>query len=127
MSRKVIIVFNNQSTELSSSSEINKIIQQGEVISKENPKVGLPGVSRLINSAISKRQEDQRKQSFLEKKLLHKRENEFTMKTQNHMMDRAMKQSTRQFHKKFAHISKCVAYNAEKKLQLRMTKQNEYS
>ena len=29
-------------------------------------------------------------------------------------MDRAMKQSTRQFHKTFFHISKCLACNAEK-------------
>ena len=41
------MVFNNQSVELSSSREINKNIQEGAVIFKENPKVGLPGVSRL--------------------------------------------------------------------------------
>ena len=37
-------------------------------------------------------------------------------------MDRAMKQSTRQFHKIFVHISKCLACNAEKTLQLKITK-----
>ena len=64
-------LFNNQSIELSSSSEIDNIIQEGEVIFKKNPKVGLPEVSRLINLAITeketKRQEDQRIHSFLEK------------------------------------------------------------
>ena len=54
-------LFNNQSIELSSSSEIDNIIQ-------ENPTVGLPELSRLIDSAISKKQGDQRKHSFLEKK-----------------------------------------------------------
>ena len=47
---------------------IDNIIQEGEVIFKKNPTVGLPEVSRLINSAISKRQGDQRKHSFLKKK-----------------------------------------------------------
>ena len=70
--------------ELSSSSEIRNIIQEEEVIFKKNPTVDLPEVSRLIDSAISKRQGDQRKQSFLEKKILHKRENGFTMKTQKY-------------------------------------------
>ena len=76
--------FNNQSVELSSSSEIGNIIQEGEAIFKKNPTVGSPEVSKLIDSAISKRQGDQRKHSFLErKKILHKRENGFTMSTQN--------------------------------------------
>ena len=33
-----------------------------------------------------------------------------------------MKQSTHQFHKIFFHISKCLACNAEKTLQLKITK-----
>ena len=70
--------------ELSSSSEIRNIIQEEQVIFKKNPTVDLPEVSRLIDSAISKRQGDQRKQSFLEKKILHKRENGFTMNTQKY-------------------------------------------
>ena len=75
-------LFNNQSNELSSSSEIDNIIQEGEVIFKKNPTVGLPEVSKLIDSAISKRQGDRRKHSFLErKKILHKRENGFTINT----------------------------------------------
>ena len=37
-------------------------------------------------------------------------------------MDRAMKQSTHQFHKIFFPVSKCLAYNAEKTLQLKITK-----
>ena len=53
---------------LSSSSEIDNIIQEGEVIFQKNPTVGLPEVSRLIDSAIIKRQGDQMKHSFLEKK-----------------------------------------------------------
>ena len=61
-------LFNNQSLELSSSSEIDNIIQEEEEIFKKNPTVGLPEVSKLIDSAISKRQGDQRKHSFLEKK-----------------------------------------------------------
>ena len=61
-------LFNSQSIELSSSSEIGNNIQEGVVILKKNFTVGLPGVSRLINSAISMRQGDQRKHSFLEKK-----------------------------------------------------------
>ena len=32
-----------------------------------------------------------------------------------------MKESTRQFHKIFCHISKSLAYNAEKTLQLKIT------
>ena len=38
-----------------------------------------------------------------------------------HLIDRAMKQST-QLHKIFFHISKCLACNAEKLLQLKITK-----
>ena len=74
-------LFNNQSVKLSSSSEIDNIIQKGEVIFRKNPTVGLPEVSTLTDSAISKRQGDQRKYSFLEKKILHKRENGLTMNT----------------------------------------------
>ena len=37
-------------------------------------------------------------------------------------MDRAMKQSTHQFHKIFFHISKCLACNAEETLQLKNKK-----
>ena len=49
--------FNNQSIELSSSSEMDNIIQEGEVIFKKNPTVGLPEVSKLIDLVINKRQE----------------------------------------------------------------------
>ena len=59
-------LFNNQSLELSSSSEIENIIQEEEEIFKKNPTVGLPEVSKLIDSTIDKRQGDQRKHSFLE-------------------------------------------------------------
>ena len=59
-------LFNNQSLELSSLSEIDNIIQEEEEIFKKNPTVGLPEVSKLIDSTIDKRQGDQRKHSFLE-------------------------------------------------------------
>ena len=68
-------LLNNQSTESNSSNEIDNIIQEGKVIFKKNLTVGLSEVCKLIDSAISKRQGDQRKYSFLEKKILHKREN----------------------------------------------------
>ena len=55
-----------QSIELSSSSEIDNIIQEGEVIFKKNPTVGLPEVPKLTDSTISKRKGDQRKHSFLD-------------------------------------------------------------
>ena len=58
-------LFNNQLIELSLSSKIDNIIQEGEVIFKKNPRGGLLEVS---DSVISKRQGDQRKYSFLEKK-----------------------------------------------------------
>ena len=62
-------LFNNQPVDLSSSSEIDNIIQEGrEVIFKKNPTASLPEVSKLIDSAIRKRPGDQRKRSFLEKK-----------------------------------------------------------
>ena len=60
--------FNNQSIELSSSGEIGNIVQVGELIFRKNPTVGLPEVSKLISLAISKRQGEQKKHSFLEKK-----------------------------------------------------------
>ena len=44
------------------------------------------------------------------------------MSTQNiTSLDGAMKQSTHQFHNFFFHISKCLACNAEKLLQLKIT------
>ena len=73
---------------LSSSSERDNVIQKGEVMFKKNHTFGLSEglseASRLIDSAISKRQGDQRKRSFLEKKKLHTRENGFTMNTQKY-------------------------------------------
>ena len=65
------------------------------------------------------------KNSFLEKKKtpckrkwIHYEHPEIS----HYLMDRAMKQSTHQFHKTFFLISKCLACNAEKALQLRITK-----
>ena len=37
----------------------------------------------------------------------------------HHVMDRAMKQSTRQLHEIFFHISKCLARNAEKNITVK--------
>ena len=76
-------IFNNQLIELSSSSDIDNIIQEGEVTFKKNITVALPKVSQFIESGISKRQGDQRKNIFLEKEN-HKRENGFTINTQKY-------------------------------------------
>ena len=93
------------------------------MILKKNPTIGLPGAYMLNDSEISKRQGDQKKHSFVEKKeILHKRENGFTMNTQKYLIDRALKQLTHQFHKRFFHISKCLASNAGQRLQLEITK-----
>ena len=61
-------IIRSSSTELSSSSETDNIIQETEVIFKKILTVGLPEVSKVIDSAISKRQGDQRKQFSWEKK-----------------------------------------------------------
>ena len=65
-------LFNSQLIKLSSSSEIDNIIQKEESIFKKTPTVDLSEVSWLIHSAISKRQGGQRK----------------------HLMDRAIKQTS---------------------------------
>ena len=103
-------LFSNQLIELSSSSEIDNTIQEGVVIFKKNATVGLPEVSKLIDSAISRRQGDESKHSFLEKKKyfmkwkmpIHYEHREIS----HQLMDRAMKQSTHQFHKIFFPVSK---------------------
>ena len=41
----------------------------------------------------------------------------------HHLIDRAMKLSTHQFHKIFFHISKCLACSTEKTLLLKITKE----
>ena len=61
-------LFNNQPIELRSSSEIDNIIQEGEVIFRKSLTVGSPEESKLIDSVINKRQGDQRKHSFHEDK-----------------------------------------------------------
>ena len=66
------------------SSPPSYILNVRSLIIKKNPTGCLPEVSRLIGSAISKKQGDQRKHSFLEKKKLHKRENGFFMNTQKY-------------------------------------------
>ena len=77
-------LFNNQSIQLYLPSEIDNSIQEREVIFKKNPPAGLAEVSELMDSALNQRQGDQRKDGFLEKKRLHKRENGFTMNTQKY-------------------------------------------
>ena len=95
---------------------------------KKNSTASLPELSRLIGSVISKRQGDRRKYIFLErKKKLHKRENGFTVSTQNiTSMDgssyEAIHSSISQI---FFHISKSLACNAEKLLQLNITKKKK--
>ena len=43
-------------------------------------------------------------------------------------MDRALKQSTHQFHKRFLHISKCLSCNAKRNTAVEDNKKkNEYS
>ena len=66
ISRKFIII--SSTLELSSLSETNNIIQEEEEIFKKYPAVGLPELSKLIDSAIRKRQGDRRRHSFLERK-----------------------------------------------------------
>ena len=61
----------------------------------------------MINSSISKRQEDQRKHSFLEKKNTAWKGKWIQYdhpEISHHLRDRAMKQSTRQFHKIFSYL-----------------------
>ena len=63
-SRKFIISSSTVNLlKLSSSIEIDNIIQEGKVMFKKNATVGLPKLSKLIDSVISKRQGDQRKLS----------------------------------------------------------------
>ena len=77
----------------------------------------------MIDSAISKREGDQSKHSFCEKKNTDGKWICYEHpEISHHLMDCAIRQSTRQFQKIFFHISKCLAYNAEKILQLRITK-----
>ena len=52
--------------------------------SRKTPHLPITNQLSLIGSAISKRQKDRKKYSFLDrKKILHKRENEVTTSTQN--------------------------------------------
>ena len=74
----------NYFIEFSPSSEIGNIIQEAEVIFKKKTTVSLLEEPKLIDSVISKRQGDQRKHSFLEKNIIHKREIRFTMNTQKY-------------------------------------------
>ena len=87
--------------------------------------VGLPKVSKLIGLAISKRRGDRKKYRFLErKKILYRRENGFTMSTQNitsldgssyEAIHSSISQNIFSYLKMFFHIS-------GKLLQLRITK-----
>ena len=52
------------------------ILFKREVIFLKKPTTDLPEVSKLIDSAISKRREDQRKHIFFEKTVLHNRDND---------------------------------------------------
>ena len=61
-------LFKNQLLELNLLSEIDNIIHEEEEIFKKHPTVGLPEVSKLIDSAISNSRGDRRKHIFLERK-----------------------------------------------------------
>ena len=79
----------------------------------------------MIDSAISNRRGDQSKHSFLNRKkycIKGKMESLRAPRISHHLMDQAMEQSTHQFDKIFFHISTCLAFNAEKALQLKITK-----
>ena len=95
------------------------------MIFKENPAVGLPEVYKLIDSAISKRQGDQKKHSFLEKKTLwkgkgiHYKHPEIS----HHLMDRAMKQQTYQFHKIFFSYLKMFTIQCRKNIRVEDNKE----
>ena len=110
-------LFKNQSLELSSSSEIDNMIQEEEAIFKNNPTVSLPEISKVIDSVISKGQGHKGNRDFWrEKEYCTKREMDslWIANISYYMMDHAMKQFTHQFHKVFFHISKCLTCNAEK-------------
>ena len=95
-------LFNNQSLELSSSSKVENIIQEEEAIFKKNHTEGLPDVFKLIESALSKRQRDQRKHSFLERKkyyIKRKMDSLWKPRISHHFMDQAMKQIHSSFSK----------------------------
>ena len=70
------VVVNAMNDEVSSIS--SQIVEQIDVI----PEAFLSKVSRLTESVISRRQREQRKHGFLEKKRLHKIENGFTINKQ---------------------------------------------
>ena len=75
---------------------MDNIIQEGEVIFNKDSTVGLQELSELIDSGMSKRQGDQRKHSFLEKKkysINGKMDSLWTSET-HQLIDGAMKQST---------------------------------
>ena len=117
-------LLDNQSIQFSSSSRINNILQEREVIFKKNPTVGSPEVSKMIDSAISKRRGKQRKHRFRENKILHKRKNGFIMNTQKyHIMDgscyEAIDSSISQ--NIFSYL-KMFSMQCRKTLQLKITK-----
>ena len=118
-------LFNNPSLELSSLSEIDNVIQEEEEIFQKSLTVSLAKVSKLIDSAISKRQGDRWKHSSLErKKILHKRKNGFAMSTQN--ITSLDGSSYEPIHSSISQNSfsylQCLACNAERLLQLKITK-----
>ena len=61
-------LFKNQLLELNLLSEIDNIIHEEEEIFKKHPTVGLPEVSKLIDSAITKGQGERGKQFSRKKK-----------------------------------------------------------
>ena len=121
--------FNNQSTEISSSSKIDNIIQKGEVIFKKNPTVGLPVVSKMIDLAISKKQGDQRKHSFLEKKNTSQKEK--WIQYEHPELTSLDESCCEAFDSSISQILfsdlKMFRMQCRKTLQLKITKNDEYS
>ena len=85
---------------------------------KKNPRVGLPEVSRLINSAIRNRNGDQRKHSFLEKKksIKGKMDSLWTPRSITSLDGSCYEAINSSVSQTFFHIWKCLACNAEKNI-----------
>ena len=84
----------------------------------KNLTVGLPEVSKLIDSVITKRQWDQRKHSFLEKKkysITGKMDSLWTPRNIISLDGLCYEAIDSSISQHFFHISKCLACNVEKK------------
>ena len=104
---------------------LTKLFERKNKFSRKTPYLSVTNYVSMIDSVISKRQGDRRKHSFLDRKkycIKGKMESLWAPRISHHLMDQAMKQSTYPFHKIFFHISKYLAINSGKILQLKITK-----